>query len=275
MCCIIYSVRYFEVRVKSILNRTKIRGIDYTLNPYVGCEHGCIYCFAGYVGERMGIDIPFGKYVGVKVNAREALLRDLRRIKGGVISMSSVTDPYQPIERERKITRSLLDVLRYFKGEVSILTKSPLILRDLDILKEMRKVEVGFSIALMNEDIRKFFEPGAPPVKERIEALRMLKKEKVKIWIFIAPYLPGATGEDLERILEVARDLEVSYVLLDRLNLHPRVKKKLDSIYSKRLLQFRGDYEAYKKDRAGYLEKVRMNFIQNCLRMGLNCRTVF
>ena len=146
-----------EIECKSILNRSRIPGIDYTINPYTGCIHGCVYCYARFMTRYTKHHLPWGQFCHVKINAPEILKKQLGKSKKGLASLSTVTDPYQSLERKYRLTREVLSQLLEREFPVSILTKSDLVLRDLDILRqfERNECEVGFSIATMEEEVRR------------------------------------------------------------------------------------------------------------------------
>src|SRR4030066_2259053 len=168
-----------EIFSKTILTKTAISSFDYCINPYVGCGHGCRYCYATFMKRFTGHLEPWGSFVDVKINAPEVLRRELKRAEKGGIILSSVTDPYQPIEAKYMITRKCLEVLALFQFPVDILTKSPLVLRDIDIISRLNDAEAGITITTDNDDVRKIFEPHAPSISSRIEALKNLHKAGV------------------------------------------------------------------------------------------------
>ncbi|GAB4536978.1 MAG: radical SAM protein [Thermodesulfovibrionia bacterium] len=208
-----------EITAKSVLSKTGIPGERYCINPYVGCAHACRYCYATFMRRFTGHTVPWGSFVDVKVNAPDVLKRELRRAERGGIIMSSVTDPYQPIESRYMLTRRCLDVLRLFQFPIDILTKSPLVLRDKDILTRLEDVDVGMTITTDNERMRMLFEPCAPPIKERIDALRDLHNMGIRTYAFIGPVLP-MNPDVLARLLMP----HVDSVLIDRMNYHEKVK---------------------------------------------------
>ena len=142
-----------EIRAKSILTKSGIPGIDYCINPYVGCAHGCRYCYATFMKRYTGHTEAWGSFVDVKINAPEILQRQLKRAKRGRILISSVTDAYQPIESKYKLTRQCLEILLQSQLPVDILTKSPLVLRDMDLIKKFKDIEVGITITTHEEKI--------------------------------------------------------------------------------------------------------------------------
>lgn len=214
-----------EVNAKTILSKSKVS--DYTINPYIGCEHGCKYCYARFMKRFTRHKEPWGRFVDVKINSANLLQQEIKRKPIGKIWISSVCDPYQPLEEKYEITRSCLKILTRYKWPLTIQTKSPLVLRDLDLLKKFRELDIGLSIATADEAIRKIFETDSPPITERVETLQKLRSAKIKTFAMIAPILPRA--EDLVTQLRG----KVDYVLIDRLNYH-----YADRIYREHNLQY-------------------------------------
>ena len=208
-----------EIFAKTILTKTAIAGFDYCLNPYVGCGHGCRYCYASFMKRFTGHLEPWGEFIDVKVNAPSLLKRQLKRAKQGVVALSTVTDPYQPIERKYQLTRMCLEALLEAQFSVNLLTRSPLCLRDIDLLKQFKNIEVGFSVTTHDEGIKKIFEPYSPTIHSRVKALETLRREKIPTYAFIGPMLP------LEPKLLVAMLYGlVDEVLIDRMNYPNKVK---------------------------------------------------
>jgi DNA repair photolyase len=162
---------------------------------------------------------PWGEFVDVKLNAPHLLRRQLKRAKRGTVALSTVTDPYQPLEKTYQLTRRCLEVLLEDQFPVNILTRSPLCLRDIDLFKQFKEIEVGFSIATHDEEIKKIFEPHSPSIHSRIEALRTLHQSKIGTYVFIGPMLPLDPG-----LLVAMLDGMVDEVLIDRMNYLNKVK---------------------------------------------------
>jgi DNA repair photolyase len=208
-----YSIRIMivrEIQSKTILSESKV--YPYVINPYVGCQHACSYCYARFMKRFTGHREPWGDFVDVKINAPDLLKREIKRKTVGKVWVSGVCDPYQPIEAKYKLTSRCLEILAQNNRPVVIQTRSPLVLRDIDIIRSAQDFEVGFSITTADDDIRKMFEPKAPPIKDRIKALDELHKAGVRTFTMIAPILPGA--QSLPGILEG----KVDYILVDRMN---------------------------------------------------------
>ncbi len=199
-----------EVAAKSILSASKI--FPYVINPYTGCAHACSYCYASFMKRFTGHTEPWGEFVDVKINAAELLAKEILRKKMDRVWVSGVCDPYQPLEAKYQLTRRCLEILASHGWPVCIQTRSPLVTRDIDILKSGRHWEVGMSITTADDEMRKLFEPKAPPIKARLEALEKLHQAGIRTFAMIAPMLPGS--ENLADLLTG----KVDKVILDRMN---------------------------------------------------------
>jgi DNA repair photolyase len=179
-----------EVQAKSVLSRSAIEGITYTVNPYIGCSHACRYCYATFMKKYTGHPEAWGAFVDVKVNAPLLLEKQLSRAKRGTVILSSVTDPYQQIEAKYKLTRACLVALSNYDFPVEILTKSPLVLRDMDVIVTCGQINVGLTITTDDDRIRRVLEPRAPSIEERIRALKVLHEKGIRTYVFVGPVLP-------------------------------------------------------------------------------------
>jgi DNA repair photolyase len=178
----------------------------YTANLYKGCTHGCVYCYAPSLTHD---ERRWGTYVDAKVNAPDVLRRELRRLRKDEVFLSSASDPYQPVEARYRLTRRCLEVLLRYRFPVSILTRSPLVLRDLDVIRKFRRIRVGMSITTV--PVRRF-EPGVPPLKRRIDTLRRLAAAGVRTYVSLAPVIPGIMMVDLEGLFEELSSVGVKHV---------------------------------------------------------------
>jgi len=199
-----------EIHSKTILSNSQV--YPYVINPYVGCHHNCTYCYARFMKRFTGHREPWGQFVDAKVNAPDLLRKEVARRKKGTVWVSGVCDPYQPLEGRYKLTRQCLEILAENDWSVVVQTRSPLALRDLDILKKGKDFEVGMSVTTADDGIRRLFEPNAPPIRERIRALDELHRAGIRTYAMIAPMLPGA--EDLPPLLAG----KIDCVLVDRMN---------------------------------------------------------
>lgn len=201
-----------EIRSKTILSASKV--YPYVINCYTGCQHSCSYCYAHFMKRFTGHREPWGQFVDVKVNAPDLLKTEINRKKRARVWISGVCDPYQPLEAKYRLTRQCLEILAEHDWPVTVQTRSPLVLRDVDILCRGRDFEVGLSVTSSDDHIRKLFEPNAPTIRARIKALDELHKAGIRTYAMIAPILPGA--EELSELLAG----KVDYVRLDRMNYH-------------------------------------------------------
>jgi DNA repair photolyase len=201
-----------EIEAKTILSKSQI--YDYALNAYVGCQHQCLYCYAKFMKRFTGHREPWGAFVDVKINAPELLAWEVKKKHKGRVWISGVCDAYQPLEKKYLLTGRCLEILVEQGWPVTIQTKSPLVLRDLAILKSSADAEVGFTITTADEKVRRIFEPGAPPIAARVEALGILHAEGVPTFVMIAPLLPHAEG-----LVDMLKGT-VDHILIDRYNYH-------------------------------------------------------
>lgn len=243
-----------EIQAKTILSASKI--YDYVINPYTGCQHGCTYCYARFMKRFTGHREPWGDFVDVKTNASDLLKVEIGKKKRGSVWISGVCDPYQPLEEKYRLSRSCLQILKEHHWPAVVQTRSPLVLRDIDILKDARDFEVGFSVTTLDDDIRKLFEPGAPPIKERLQALHALHRAGVRTYAMIAPTLPGS--ESLAEALEG----KVDYILVDRMNYN-----HADWVYRKYGL------ESHLTDPFFY--QAGRELASACRKLRIECRVVF
>ncbi len=199
------DINVYTQDAKSLLTKASgfINAYDFTLNPYRGCQYGCSYCYAAAFSPNPKMREDWGKWVIIKQNAAEILEKELERWykknpdKPPIIYMSSVTDPYQPIESKYELTRSLLDVMYPYRPILVIQTRSPIITRDIDILQRFKHLRVNMSIPTGSESVRRDFEPRSPSVKARINAITKVKQSIdsnkgfiPKVSITITPLLP-------------------------------------------------------------------------------------
>ena len=225
-----------EITAKTILVRCGIPGIDYVINPYIGCRFACKYCYASFMGRFVGKTIyDWGEYVYAKVNAPELLKKEIKRLKnkgqGKELFLSSVTDPYQGAEGEYKLTRRCLEILADygFTGVVSILTKSNLVIRDIDIFKKLKHVIVGLTVTSTDDTISRYFEKNAPASSVRLKTLKILNDNGIKTYAFIGPLLPHfvAQGEELEKLFVALSKTGTKDIFIEHLNLARYIRQRL------------------------------------------------
>ncbi|MEM2022013.1 MAG: radical SAM protein, partial [Zestosphaera sp.] len=203
------GVKYVFIRASSALSRSSLPDLDYALNPYVGCYHKCRYCYARSYCRYEEPRTRWGDVIYVKGNVVNLLRGEVRRLRAGAVGVSTVTDPYQPIDALTGITRKCIDLLLKSGFRVVIQTKSPLVLRDLDLLKlRPDLVEVGFTITSLDDHLVKGVEVRAPPPSARVNALRRVAEVGVRTWVFLGPIIPGLNDDlrGIERVIDVAQE---------------------------------------------------------------------
>lgn len=204
------ATQYFRDGTKSIITRNSSPdvGFETSLNPYRGCEHGCIYCYARptheYLGFSAGLD--FESKIMVKTNAPELLRAELEsaRWEPQTLVLSGVTDPYQPIERKLRITRACLEVLALFRNPVAIITKNHLVTRDTDVLREIAKchaVAVNISVTSLDQNLQRVLEPRTTSPQGRLDAIGQLRAANIPVGVMVAPIVPGLNDHEVPNVL--------------------------------------------------------------------------
>ena len=197
-------LQVIPIKAKSIFSRSRIPSCDFVVNPYVGCEHACLYCYAKFVCKWKNYG-SWGSWVEVKENAAELVKG---KYVNGTVYMASVSDAYQPIEKELELTRKILENMDK-KISLAILTKSDLVVRDVDIFKKFKSIEVGLTINGFDENVRKVLEPRASDHDKRVNALHELHENRIKNYAFISPFIPELV--DLEALIKETRDFVDEY----------------------------------------------------------------
>jgi len=250
-------IKYINYNCKTILNRTKPAGVDPfigTVNPYTGCEHGCRYCYVQsekYLPYKTPDELFYT--VKIKDNAPALLNYALEKTSQGMICIGSSADPYQPAEKEYLITREILNIINRHQFSVHIFTKSDLITRDLDILKDLAKrvtVLVSFSIITLDKNIVDVFEPNAPGPKKRINAMNKLSENGITVGCSIMPILPYITDKldnpadngSLEELIRTVKSNGAKYVWSGCLTLRDKQRQRYESILSDRFKPLIGKY---------------------------------
>ena len=263
-------MRIKEILCKRVLNRSGIYGVNYSINPYIGCEHNCAYCYArGFVKEFINQNLKWGEEVLVKINAPKILARELPKARKGLVLLSSITDPYQPIESRYQLTRRILQRLLSFQYPISILTKSKLVKRDLDIISRFKEAEVGFTIVTLNEEYKKILEPKASKIRERLETLKIFKKEGVHTYMFVGPILPVITEKDLEELVKVAKDV-ADEIIFDKFNLKYRSFENLSKVLGRKTPELWKEMLQKFMDK-NFPTKIKARAKELCSKFSLSC----
>lgn len=212
------GLRVREVTVKSIMSPSKLA--DYTLNPYAGCEHGCVYCYARFATRFSHPNEAWGSFVDVRVNAPQLLEKEASRKRPGRVYISSVSDGWQPLEAKRYLTRQCLEVLLKRNYPLFIQTKNALVQRDFDLIRGHANVELGTTLTTVDARVAALFEPRASTPAKRIEVVSRAKDIGVSTFVFLGPLLPYISdrGDGLRELLDAVLRIGPDYFLVDRLN---------------------------------------------------------
>ncbi len=215
--------KIIKIRIKRALSRSGLSDLDYALNPYAGCYHACIYCYAREFTKMRDVAKHWGSIIAVKTNIVDVLRREIEKTERGVVGIGTITDAYQPIEAEYGLTRRCIEALLNSGFHVSIQTKSYLVTRDLELLASRPSlVDVGFTITTLDNSVARFLEPRAPDPRERVAALERVASAGIETWVFLGPIVPGYNDDpsSIERVIEIAASTN-SVLYYDKL----RVKK--------------------------------------------------
>ncbi|WP_276355379.1 SPL family radical SAM protein [Cohnella caldifontis] len=267
---------YEPIRPKTVLNPVKAPSMpfDWSINPYRGCQHGCSFCYArsthAYMGE--SADDAFQKHIFWKQDAPDVLRAQLRRMRGRLpayVAIGTATDPYQQLEGKARLTRGCLETLAEFGVPASITTRSPLVLRDLDLLQRIPGSSVNISLHMLDPDVWRNFEPSTPAPRLRLDAVRRLNEAGIKAGVFMAPILPYISdGEEaVEGLLDACQQADAAFVSPSYLRLStPEVKswffQTLQEAYPEHVkaygrLYWRAAYvpEAYRKPKLEWIRR--------------------
>jgi DNA repair photolyase len=277
--------QYLEDTCKSALNRVpELSRIPFrwTVNPYRGCTHSCHYCFARAFHSYLdlGIGDDFSSKIVVKTNVVEVLRRELAspRWDGETVAMGTATDPYQHCEGRYGLTRGVVEALADFDNALSILTKSTLIVRDLDVyarLNEVAPLTVSMSVGTLDEEVRRVVEPGTPPGRKRLEILSRFSEADIRTGVLVAPVLPGLTDDEehLDEVLAACAEAGVSWASAILLHVRPGIRDHfmpwLKSAYPWLYPRYVELYGSRAYAPKGYQERVNERFARLRLRHGL------
>ncbi len=256
-----------EIKVKTALSPSQLPGLEYALNPYRGCAHACVYCYApSVIRWDKG---KWGELVEVKVNLSRILSKELRVKKMGVVGFGTVTDPYLPVEKKYEITRRCLELLQMHDFSVCIQTKSSLVLRDMELLKSLSNIEVGVTLTTLDDRVREKMEPGASSVEERLRALDELGKSGINTWVFLGPVMPHIT--EVDALVEAIAAVKPKYVLVDRLRLKEGVWERVKEFIEGYKPELLADYERIFLRSEDYYSGVFERVLRRCGEKGLRC----
>jgi len=236
------------IKCKTALSKSNLPGLEYSLNPYRGCQHNCCYC---YVPNVLRIERKnWGSFVDVKKNIPIVLSNELKNKKQGIVGISTVTDPYQPIEAKYNLTKYCLEQLIIHDFPVNIQTKSDLVTRDINIISKFNDIEVMFSIGTINDSERKILEPFSSPIQKRLEAMKKISDTGIKTSVFFGPIYPTIKKEDLTNILDTFVEFGAKEIMVDKFNLKPGILDALEKKIPENINKIKNTYffkEIYKE----------------------------
>jgi len=255
---------------KNIITKSNIPVVDFVINPYVGCQHGCIYCYAEFMkrftnhkGDKWGEFLDIKTYNFKKIKPQ--------KYDGKRLLLSSVTDPYTPLELKYKNTRKILENLVGTRAHVSILTKSKFVTRDIDLFKKFENFEVGISINTLDDEFAKLIERGASRPSERLKALKEVHDNGIKTYTFISPFFPRIT--DYKAIIQETLDYTDSY-MFENLNFRPHNVPKILKIIRENYPELESVYQKFRKDHTQW-EVIESVIDAYCQELKLNYRIEF
>ncbi|MFX0050688.1 MAG: radical SAM protein [Candidatus Hodarchaeota archaeon] len=250
---------------KSIITKSNIPSVDYVINPYIGCQHGCIYCYAefmirftGHKGDRWGEFLDIKEFDADKIKPK--------KYQGKRILLSSVTDPYLPLEKKYQNTRKILERLVGTNALISILTKSKLVVRDIDLFKKFNNIEVGISISTLDTAFARKIERRASKPSDRLEALRTISEAGVQTYTFISPFFPEITN--FIAIIEESIKYTHNY-MFENLNFRPHNIPKIMKIIKENYPILLPKYQEIRKDRT-YWDIMETEIRNYCKKRGLS-----
>ncbi len=269
------SVKYSFVTCKTALSASKLPGLTYSLNPYIGCEHGCKYCYVPGIFDDRELALKWGQTIKAKQNISEVLAQEVKKKPKGVVGVSTVCDPYQPLEARLELTRKCIDILAQQNFPVSIQTKSKLILRDIDLIVP-KKFDVGVTITTMNRKLASWLEPNAAPPDERARVLEEFSAKGVETWLFLGPIIPkiNDSEQDLREVIEVAARTK-SLVLYDRLNPRRWVMERLYEGMKEANAEWAGQAVKLTHELSEMWHQTKARVESICREKGVKCEPAF
>lgn len=261
-----------EVKAKSIVTKSNLPATDYVINPYVGCQHACTYCYAEFMKRFTNHIEPWGQFVDAKINALE-VLGNTEKIRGKKVLLSSVTDPYHPIEAKYKLTRKIVEALIPAQPNIEILTKSRMVTRDIDLLKQYDNATVGISLAILDEQLSRQLEPLTASPRLRIEAIKKCKEAGLRTYVFLSPIFPHIS--EIDEIIEASKDY-VDYFMFENLNVRPNNQARVFDFIKQNRPELLEEYkEIYLKKNNTYWDELKEKITQLCNKHRKEARICF
>lgn len=265
-----------EIRCKSALSNSALLGVGYALNPYRGCEHACIYCYAPYVLKEQRM---WGSFVDIKINLPQILAREVVKKTKKLVGISTVTDAYQKAEKRYEITKKALEILSRKSMPIYIQTKSTLVLRDIELISSFKEKELGFTITTFNEEDRRKIEPRASPSEARLSSLEEINSRGIRTFIFLGPIMPHiCDSREIEKIIKLGKKAKADLIYFDKLRIKKGMEGKILKFYEMHYPEF---YENFKKILASksaynsYFDSVKRDIIKLCKSNGVKFSMLF
>lgn len=261
-----------EITASSIITKSNLPDADYVINPYLGCMHSCVYCYAVFMKRFTGHTEKWGTFVDVKINAPDLIPAKTTKYKGKTVFLASVTDAYLPLEKKYLLTRKILEKLIPLEPKLCIQTKSDLVLRDVDLLKQFKTCEVGLTITTLDDNLRKEIEPFTSPVQNRINALEKLKSAGIKTYVFIGPIIPFFT-EWKKIILETKHC--ANFYMFENLNVAGSIWNFVKNWLEEKHPDLLEKYECIYFHKSDYWNKIEEEIKQFCEQQKVDYKIYF
>lgn len=268
------KMRVYDKEVKDIIVKSKLPAADYVINPYVGCTHKCLYCYACFMQRFSNIPEDWGDYIVIK-HFPDIKHKNIENLEEKTVLLSSVTDPYQPINTKYQNTAKVLRLLSNTRAKVEILTKSKDVLQDLNILKTINHITIGMSLSTLDDHISRLVEPGASASSQRISTLKQLHDEGIRCYAFISPIIPYVT--DVYALIDQV-SAYVDYICFENLNLQGAYKKKMyqfiEAYFPNQYDQFKELYQNKEKGKI-FWDTLAFDISQYCEKKGIPYKLFF
>jgi DNA repair photolyase len=261
-----------EIKTKSIIVKSNLPDGDFVINPYIGCMHGCKYCYARFMKRFTGHTEPWGSFVDIKINTPDLIPKNTNKYREKSITISSVTDPYQPIERKYKITRKILERLIPLQPHLDLITKSDLVVRDIDLFKQFKNCIVALSFSITDEKLRKQIELLSSSTEQKIDALKELNKAKIPTALFISPIFPQIT--DWGKIINQTKSFVDEY-WFENLNFYPSIKGDIFRFLRKNTPELVEKYKEIYSKNSDYWNIEENKIIEFCKKNEISCKIYF
>ncbi len=258
------------IPVKNWITPSKLPGTDAVINPYVGCPHKCVYCYAEFMKTFTGHTEDWGDFLDIKQCGKPL---SPARLDGKNIVISSITDPYNAFERQYRVTRRILEQLQGTRAGVTLITKSDLIVRDIDLIGQLENAEVAISLNSLDDTFRRHFEPRAPTAGRRLDALRRIHEAGIRTILFMSPIFPGITG--FEEIIDASRQWVDTY-WFENLNLKNSARNKVARAIGRHYPELIPLYRSiYRDGDKTYWYRLQEDIERYCMANGIAFRNVF